>query len=197
MKIYYLLVFILITSCQKGKAPELNTEKNSQVNESGNAKTQLRFRNAKQNEVVKDDSLLAHFSFTNLKELPCETKFLAENDYENEKVFIREYEIKIADTLLLTVLKKQSKGNVYDYVYLYQGKNFTVINYFGEMFSKKSELNFDFESRKAYKISKDKLLLREQPSTWSGLANQFDFFQVVDLKNMELSQFVDYDTIVK
>jgi hypothetical protein len=197
MKINYFLVFALFASCQKEQAPHLNKEKNLEVNVSGNAKTEIRFRNTKQNEIVRDDSLLTHFSFTNLRELPCKTTFLAENDFENENTFIREYEIMIADTLRLTVLKKQSKGNVYDYLYLYQGKNFTVINYFGEMFSKKSELNFDFESKKAYKISKDKLLLREQPSTWCGLANQFDFFQVVDLKKMELSQFVDYDTIVK
>lgn len=65
------------------------------------------------------------------------------------------------------------------------------------MFSRKANFFFDFESRKAYKISIDKLLLREQPSTWCGLANQMDFFQIVDLKNMEISQFTDYDTIIK
>jgi hypothetical protein len=129
--------------------------------------------------------------------LQCKTKFLSENDFENEESFIREYEIKISDTLLINVLRKQKKGNLYDYVYLYKGKNFNVINYYGEMFTRKSELYFDFESRKAYKISNNKLLLREQPSTWCGLANQMDFFQIVDLKNMEIAQFVDYDTIVK
>ncbi|MCF6129083.1 hypothetical protein L1S35_05310 [Flavobacterium sp. AS60] len=197
MKIYYFLLFVLIASCQKGQSPELNKEKNLEVNVSGNAKTELRFRNAKQNETVKDDSLTTHFKFDKLKELQCKTKFLSENDFENEESFIREYEIKISDTLLINVLREQRKGNVYDYVYFYKGKNFNVINYYGKMFSRKSELYFDFESRQAYKISNDKLLLREQPSTWCGLANQMDFFQIVDLKNMEISQFVDYDTIVK
>jgi hypothetical protein len=197
MKISQFLLFVLIASCQKGKSPELNKEMNLEVNVSGNIKTEIRFRNAKQNETVKDDSLTIPFRFNKLKELQCKTKFLSENDFENEESFIREYEIKISDTLLINVLRKQKKGNLYDYVYLYKGKNFNVINYYGEMFTRKSELYFDFESRKAYKITNNKLLLREQPSTWCGLANQMDFFQIVDLKNMEIAQFVDYDTIVK
>jgi len=197
MKFYYLSLVVLIWSCQKVQAPDLNTEDHLNSKVFGNSKTEIRFRNAKQNEMVKKDTLSTHFSYEKLKELKCQTRFLAENDYENEEYFIREYEIKIVDTLLLNVLQKQSKSNVCDYVYFYKDKHFNVKNYYGGMFSRKANFFFDFENRKAYKISDDKLLLREQPSTWCGLANQMDFFQIVDLKNMEISQFTDYDTIVK
>jgi hypothetical protein len=197
MNKYSFILLVLIASCQKGKVAELNKEKKLAVKVSGNAQTELRFRQAKQNEIVREDTLLSHFSFDKLKQLPCDAKFLSENDFESKECFIREYEIKISDTILINVLKKEGKGNVCDYVYFYNGKHFNIINYFGEMFSRKSDLNFDFESRKAYRISKNKLMLREQPSTWCGLANQFDFFQVVDLKKLEIAQFADYDTIVK
>lgn len=122
MKIYYLLLMVLICSCQKGQTPDLDKNDNLDSKVFGNLKTEIRFRNAKQKEVVKKDTLSTHFSFENLKELKCKTKFLAENDYENGECFIREYEIKILDTLLINVLQKQSKSNFVDYVYFYKGK---------------------------------------------------------------------------
>jgi hypothetical protein len=158
--------------------------------------TEIRFRTAKNNEIITNDTLDKPFHLETLKELKCETKFM-NNDYENEEYFIREYEIKISDTLIIIGLQKQGKRNKLEYIYFYKGRNFNIRNYYSEMFSRKSELFFDFETRKAYKISNNKILLREQPSTWCGLANQMDFFQIVDLEKMEIAQFVDYDTIVK
>ncbi|HLA55554.1 MAG TPA: hypothetical protein VK623_05620 [Flavobacterium sp.] len=196
MKTIYFFLIVFICSCQKGQVTESKNKTEKSSKESGSLRTELKFRKAKQNEIIRNDTLKSHYNFKNLKELKCETKFLA-NDYENEKYFIREYEIKISDTLLINVLQKQSKGEVVDYVYLYKEKNFNITNYYGRMFSRKADFFFDFETKKAHLISKDKLLLQDQPSTWCGLANQMDFFQIVDLKNMEIAQFVDYDTIVK
>jgi hypothetical protein len=196
MKTVYLLLFVIAISCQKRHDIEdnKNADLNPKVTE--NVQTEIRFRTAKNNEIIRNDTLIKHFNFESLEELKCETKFL-NKDYENEEYFIREYEIKICDTLFISALQKQSKKNKFEYVYFYKGKNFNITNYYGEMFSRKSELFFDFETRKAYKISNNKILLREQPSTWCGLANQMDFFQIVDLEKMEIAQFVDYDTIIK
>lgn len=196
MKIAYFIFILLICSCESGQKKESKNETGNKSDISGNLMTELKFRKSKESEIVRNDTLKTHFNFKNLKELKCETKFL-DNDYENEKYFIREYEIKISDTLLINILQRQSKGQTYDYVYLIKNRNFNTTNLYGEMFSRKSNLFFDFETVKAYRISKDKLLLQDQPSTWCGLANQMDFFQIVDLKNMEITQFVDYDTIVK
>ena len=196
MKVAILIFILLICSCESGQKTKskIETEKISKV--SGNLNTELKFRNAKESGIVRNDTLKTHFNFKNLKELKCQTKFL-DKDYENEKHFIREYEIKISDTLLINILQRQSKGQTFDYVYLIKNRNFNITNLYGEMFSRKSNLFFDFETVKAYRISRDKLLLQDQPSTWCGLANQMDFFQIVDLKNMEITQFVDFDTIVK
>lgn len=196
MKIAYFIFTLLIGSCESGQKAESKneTEKNPQVH--GNLMTELKFRNAKEGEIVKHDTLTTHFNYKNLTVLKCETSFL-ENDYENEDYFIREYEIKISDTLRINSLQRQNKEGIYEYVYLINNDNFSITNLYGEMFSRKSNLYFDFETIKAYQISKDKILLQDQPSTWCGLANQMDFFQIVDLKNRVIIQFVDYDTIVK
>ena len=195
MKIICLLMLISFFSCKNGETVK-SEEKKPIEKSTKNKLTEIKFRNAKNTEIVRNDTLLNHFNFKNLKELKCETKFL-DKDYEDENYFIREYEIKISDTLLISALERQGKSKTIDYVYLYNGKTFNIRNYYGRMFYRESNLFFHFDTRQAYRISKNKLLLREQPATWCGKANQMDFFQIVDLMKMEITQFVDYDTIVK
>jgi hypothetical protein len=198
MKPLYLSILIVFTiSCQERRDAIVKDNKNVGYEEVRNPETEIKFQNAKKNEIVINDTLLTHFTLKNLQELECKAKFL-DKDFENEKSFIREYEIRISDTLLITALQRQGKGRLIDYAYFYKDKNFNKItNYHSEMFPRKANFLFHFDTKQAYRISKDKLLLRDQPSTWCGLANQMDFFQILDLKKMEMIQFVDYDSIVE
>lgn len=196
MKVIYIILILLNCSCESGSKTRLENKIEKKAVVTGSVLTELRFNKGKEHVVVKNDILKTHFNFKNLKELKCETKFLY-NDFENENYFIREYEVKIDDTLLITILQRQTSGQTYDYVYLIKNGSFNIINLYGEMFTQESSLSFDFDTVNAYRISKDTILLQDQPSTWCGLANQMDFFQIVDLKNKEITQFVDYDTIVK
>jgi hypothetical protein len=132
-----------------------------------------------------------------MKPIDCKIKFIVKNDFNNEKenYFIREYEITFLDTLKINILQKQNK--LPEYIYLYKNKSFKIKYYYGEMYGSNSSIFFSFTNRQCYKISSTKFLMREQPSTWCGLANQFDFFQIFDLQKMEIIQFVDKDEKLK
>jgi hypothetical protein len=185
--IYFLVFSITLFSCNR-KYNEIELSKSF-----GNNETEKRFESLHDGQIIRDDSL-RKIDFLNRKFLKLNSKstFLSENDFDNGKgIFFREYSIKISDTIEIRVLQKQ--GKISEYVYIYKNKQFKIINYYGEMFSKNSDLFFDFASRKCYQIANNKYLMREQPIRWCGLANQFDFFQIADLDKMEIIQFADYD----
>lgn len=74
---------------------------------------------------------------------------------------------------------------------------YSVKKLFGEMFGRKSEIYFHYENGKMYLLTNGNFLYVEQPASWCGLANQFDFYQYFDLKKKELIQFVEKDTFIE
>lgn len=195
--ICFLLLQFSLTSCDGSKEKKSNTEKPREIPHiiDGNIQTEKRFNEFKKILIVEEDSL-RNINFLNqqFREVKCEGNFLAENDYDDqtENIFIREYSIMISDSVEVRVLQKQSK--IPEYIYTYQNKPFKVKNFYGEMFSRNSDIFFVFDSRKCYKIADNKYLMREQPMRWCGLANQFDIFQIIDLQKMEMIQFADRDS---
>jgi len=73
---------------------------------------------------------------------------------------------------------------------------FSLRKLFGEMFSRDSEMYFHYDGAKLYRLSDGNLLLVEQPSSWCGSANVFDFYQYFDLTEREIVQFVEKDGFV-
>lgn len=194
--IYLLTLQFFLLSCNNSKTEKnkIHNLKEISQKQNGNLKTEERFLNFKKKLIVEDDSLRdTNFFNQKFKEVKCKCKFISENDFENqtENYFIREYSIMISDSIEIKVLQKQEK--ISDYIYTYKNKLFKVKNFYGEMFSKNSDLFFTFENRKCYRISKNQFLMREQPMMWSGLANQFDVFQIINLDKLEMLQFVDKD----
>ncbi|RZK01904.1 MAG: hypothetical protein EOO46_18895 [Flavobacterium sp.] len=194
--IYVLMLQLCLTSCKqstKVQSGNINSKDSSQKIV-GNFQTQKRFNELKKLLFIEEDSL-RDINFFNQKfeQVRSQGKFLAENDYDNqtENIFIREYSIMISDSIEIRVLQKQSK--IPEYIYTYQDKPFKMNNFYGEMFSRDSDIFFVFDNRKCYKISENKYLMREQPMSWCGLTNQFDIFQIFDLEKMEMIQFADRD----
>lgn len=192
------LAFQLFSSCEKKTATpvkqviktETKTEKkeiygNLQLNEDYNLLPK---------EEMVNDSLKGHdFLNHNFKEVTC--KCSIKRDYYNDidGFMIREIEILIDNKIKLSVFYKSNE----DYIYTYNGKPFKIKNYYGTMFHSDSDNNFFFDYRECYLISKNKFIMREQPSDWCGLANQFDIYQMVDLEKMEMIQFAERDDKIK
>lgn len=65
-----------------------------------------------------------------------------------------------------------------------------------EMFLIQSEIYFHYDTGKMYKLSNGNMLYVEQPASWSGGANIFDFYQYFDLKKKEIIQFVEKDDFI-
>ena len=199
MKISWLFIIsVILISCQENKKTNLNlkAETKSKIVKAiyGNFETDRRFNYFKKNSITINDSLKdRNFFNQKIKMIDCKSKFIEDNDFTNDKkdYFIREYEITFFDTLKINVLQRQNK--ISEYIFLYKGKPFKIRNFFGEMFSSNSDLFFNFASRQCYIISNSKFIMREQPMGWCGLANQFDFFQIIDLDKMEIIQFAEKD----
>lgn len=73
---------------------------------------------------------------------------------------------------------------------------FSIRKLLGEMFLIQSEIYFHYETGKMYKLSNGNMLYVEQPASWSGGANSFDFYQYFDLKKKEIIQFVEKDDFI-
>jgi hypothetical protein len=194
---YILLILISLVSCEKSKEINLNTGKPRQISRSiiGNPQTKKRFDQLKKALIIEEDSLRKiNFLNQRFKEIKCKRKILVESEYENqiENTFIQEYSIMISDSIEIKVLQKKKK--LTEYIYTYRDKPFKIKNYYGEMFVRDSDIFFAFDTRRYYKITEDKYLMREQPMRWCGLANQFDMFQIIDLNKMEMTQFADRDS---
>jgi len=195
---YTFILSIVLCSCEKKidaeKKIEISKEKKNQWSESfGNEETEKRFNYFHGIQIVREDSL-RKLNFLNQKisKLNSNSKPIVENDFDNGKgAFFREFSIKISDTIEIKALQKSD--HITEYIYTYNDKPFNIVNYYGEMFWKNSDISFDFDTRECYRVTTNKYLMREQPTRWCGLANQFDIFQIVDLDKMEMIQFADYD----
>lgn len=65
-----------------------------------------------------------------------------------------------------------------------------------EIFLIQSEIYFHYDTGKMHKLSNGNMLYVEQPASWSGGANVFDFYQYFDLKKKEIIQFVEKDDFI-
>lgn len=74
---------------------------------------------------------------------------------------------------------------------------FSVKKMLGGMLKRKSRISFHYDTGKMFLLTNGNLLYKEQPATWCGLANQFDFYQYFDLKTKELVQFAEKDSFIE
>ena len=77
------------------------------------------------------------------------------------------------------------------------GELFPVRKLLGEMLERESKINFHYDMGKIYLLTNGNILYVEQPASWCGTANQFDFYQYFDLKKKELIQFVEKDAFIQ
>ena len=126
--ILYIYIFLFsLVSCDNSKQKESITEKPNDVAQKivGNLQTVKRFEELRKILIVEEDSL-RNIDFFNqhFTEVNCKSKFLADNDYDNEtdSIFIREYSIVISDSIEIKALQKQSK--ILEYIYTYKDKPF-------------------------------------------------------------------------
>lgn len=192
------LAFQLFSSCEKKTATPVKQTATSETKTAkeeiyGNLQLNEDYNLLSKNEVTNDSLKGRDFFNHNFKEVTC--KCSIHRDYYNDidNYMIRETEILIDNKIKISVFYKSKE----DYIYTYNGKPFKIKNYYGTMFHSDSDNNFFFDTRECYMISKTKFLMREQPSDWCGLANQYEIYQMVDLEKMEMIQFAERDDKIK
>lgn len=74
---------------------------------------------------------------------------------------------------------------------------FKVRKLFGNGFSSESDYSFHYDTGKLFQLVNGNYMFVEQPSSWCGTANQFDFYQVLDVRRKEVIQFVERDEFIE
>lgn len=157
--------------------------------------TYQKFQRFEKELVVEHDSLKENLIPALLTKVDCVVALQPGSDFESrEGFYLKEYVISIGDTLRIDVMERQD--TLCRYIYSYRGTPFRMRNFYGEMYERDAELCFHFDTRECYLISGNSYLMREQPSRWSGLANQYDFYQIIDLQKMEILQFAALDSSI-
>lgn len=192
------LIPLFFSSCEKKpeQSVKQTAKKETTVDEEkiyGDPQLNERYNKLQLSEEV-NDSLKGHDFFNHtFKNVSCKCRIKKDYDNDIEGFSIRETEILIKDKINLSVLHKTGEK----YIYTYNDKPFKIKNYFGTLFVSDSDIDYFFENRECYEISETQFLMREQPSRWCGLANQYDMYQIVDLNKMEMVQFAERDDQLK
>lgn len=196
--LFFTIVIQILFSCEKkieiNKKQTIKKDSNITIEKIyGDLQLNKKYNSLPKVEIFNDSLSGNNFLNQNFKKVKCEC--IIKSDYYDdvEKFMIRETEILIQDKIKLSVFYKSEQK----YIYVYNHIPLKIKNYYGEMYNSDSDINFFFDNRDCYEISKSKFLMREQPSRWSGLANQYDIYQIVDLDKMELIQFAERDDKVK
>jgi hypothetical protein len=194
--LFFIVVIQVLFSCKrKIEDNQIDQKDKITTNEEIYGDSELnKIYNSLSNVEVINDSLKGNNFFNQiLDKVSCKCNIKRDYGNDIENLMIRETEILIKNKIKLSAFRKNEEK----YIFTYNGTPFKVKNYFDERYNSDSEIHFFFDTRECYEISKNKYLMREQPSSWCGIANQYEFYQIVDLDKMELIQFVERDDRIK
>jgi hypothetical protein len=116
--------------------------------------------------------------------------------YEDNSIYVQQITLKLTNGTNVEFLENQTK-NKFETLIFYNKQQLKIEKLYGEMFSKESEIYFHYDTGKMYLLTNGNLLFVEQPAAWCGTANQFDFYQLIDIHNKRVVQFVEKDEFIK
>ena len=190
MKHLFCLVFTFIfLSCSQNQDVKPKPKPLIDAWSYGNFHLKEKFEKYYAHVIETKDSLSTHdFLKEPRRAVKCSLKRV--EDYGNDSVLYKQVDIIINDTLVINILEKDA--NKVEYIYLYNNRPFTITHKLVEFWTNYNPHFFlDNNGRECWQLGPNKYLMAEAPSAWCGTILQFEFYQVLDLNKMEITQFVD------
>ncbi|HTB52324.1 MAG TPA: hypothetical protein VK718_06070 [Ferruginibacter sp.] len=185
-KLSLILISCFLYSCVNPSARKTNDNRSS-TSIRTNAKQLLKDSIQLYSSINSTDTAdISKISITLDRRTNLVTPIIKIDSFDDNSLFIKEIEIRIKGTILKIVQDTNGSSYVFN-----NGIQFYRTRYLSEMLTKQSDLSVDYGNAEYYCFENSKkIAIIATPERWSGLADSFMLWQIIDLDNRSFIEVV-------